>query len=65
MWKSPTEAVEDRGSYAEANIGGGEGGGEVPRRCLFHPSSPDEELCSCQNPSQGFMGGNVSQQVTG
>lgn len=51
--KSPTEAFKGRESYAEANIGAWNGR-EVPRRYLCHPSSPDEELCSCQNASQGF-----------
>lgn len=53
MCKSPPEAFKDHGSYAQANIGAWNGR-EVPRRYLFHPSSPDEELCSCQNPSRGF-----------
>lgn len=53
MCKSPAEAFKGHGSYAEANIGVWNDGGGA-RRYLFHPSSPDEELCSCQNTSQGF-----------
>lgn len=53
VWKSPTEAFKGCRSQAKSNIWVWSGG-EVRRRKSFHPSSPVEDFCSCQNASQGF-----------